>query len=90
MQLKDKARSGRPREVDREAVLRAIEANPTLTTRMLAVDFDRVHGTIEKILHEVGKFFVDFRNILWILRLEMEKDPLGASPIDGCAETEAS
>ena len=56
MQLKDKARSGRPREIDREVVVRAIEANPTMTTRMLADDFGCHHSTIEEVLHEAGMF----------------------------------
>ena len=52
MRLEDKARAGRPLEVDREAVIRAIEVNPTMTTRMLANEFDCHHSTIEEILHE--------------------------------------
>ena len=54
MQLKD--RSGRPRKVDHEAVVRAIQANPTMTTRMLGDDFDCSHTEIELILHEAGNF----------------------------------
>ena len=53
--FEDQPRAGRPREVDREAVLTAIEESPSLTTRMLADDFGCVHGTIENILHEAGK-----------------------------------
>ena len=52
MRLKDKDRSGRPREVDPEAVLHAIEANPTSPTRMLADDFECSHTEIELILRE--------------------------------------
>jgi transposase len=55
MQLKDKDHTGRPQEIDREAVVSAIEENPTMTTRMLADDFDCSHAAIEKILHEAGK-----------------------------------
>ena len=51
--FEDQPRAGRPREVDREAVLAAIEESPSLTTRMLADGC--VHGTIENILHEAGK-----------------------------------
>jgi len=66
MRLQDKARSGRPREVDREAVLRAIEANPTSTTRMLADDFECSHTEIELILHEAG---IKWRKIRWVPHL---------------------
>lgn len=62
-QLEDKKRSGRPREIDREAVIHAIEEAPTMTTRMLAEDFDCVHGTIENILHEAG---LRWRKTRWI------------------------
>ena len=54
MQLKDKKHTGRPRTIDREAVLSQIRVNPTMTTRMLADDFDCHHSTIEEILHEAG------------------------------------
>jgi histone-lysine N-methyltransferase SETMAR len=54
MQLKDKAHTGRPRTIDREAVLNQIRANPTMTTRMLADDFNCHHSAIEEILHEAG------------------------------------
>lgn len=64
MRLKDKDRSGRPREVDREAVIRAIEANPTMTTRMLGEDFDCSHTEIELILKEAGKFVMIFQNVV--------------------------
>jgi transposase len=40
MDIADKKRSGRPREVDRVAVVNAIEAHPSMTTRMLAEDFE--------------------------------------------------
>jgi transposase len=53
--LTDNPRSGRPREVNRHAVIEAIEENPSMTTRMLAEDFDCHHSTIEEILHEAGK-----------------------------------
>lgn len=53
--LGDQPREGRPQEVDRQAVLEAIEENPSLTTRMLAGDFDCSHMTICRILHELEK-----------------------------------
>lgn len=52
--IEDKRRSGRPREVDRAAVLEAVEENPAFTTRMLADDFRCSHTEIEKILHAAG------------------------------------
>jgi transposase len=55
MRLKDKERSGRPREVNREAVLHAIEANPTLTTRMLADDLGYGQTSVVRSRIEVAK-----------------------------------
>ena len=49
--LNDQPRSGRPKEVDRQAVLEAIEEHPSLTCRMLADDFDCSPQTIANILH---------------------------------------
>ena len=45
----------RPKEIDRQAVLEAIEETPSSTTRMLADDFECSHTAIENILHELGK-----------------------------------
>lgn len=55
--------AGRPREVDRQAVLNAIEASPSLTTRMLAEDFDCAQSTIVEILKELGKVW---RKTRWV------------------------
>ena len=66
MRLEDKARAGRSLEVDREAVIRAIEVNSTMTTRMLANEFDCHHSTIEEILHEAG---LKWRKIQWVPHL---------------------
>ena len=55
--LTDNPSSGRPIEVDRQAVLEAIEETPSLTTRMLAEDFDCDQKTIVNILHELGKIW---------------------------------
>lgn len=88
MQLKDKKHTGRPQEIDREAVIRVIEANPTMTTRMLADDFDCHHSTIEEILHEAGKFWsLDF---YLPFRFEVAKDSFGSLSIDGRAKAEES
>lgn len=54
-QLKDKEHSGRPRKIDRGAVIRTIEASPTMSSRMLADDIGCSHPTILEILHEAGK-----------------------------------
>jgi len=54
MDIADKKRGGRPREVNRAAVVNAVEAHPSMTTRMLAEDFDCHHSTIEEILHAAG------------------------------------
>lgn len=53
--LNDKPRSGRPREIDRQAVIEAIEEDPTLTVRDLANDFDCGVARIHEILKAAGK-----------------------------------
>lgn len=53
--IEDQPRSGRPREIDRDALLEHVEANPTKSTRMLAADFGCSHTQIIEILHELGK-----------------------------------
>ena len=53
--LSDKPRSGRPIEVDRHEVIDKIEENPSMTSRMLADEFDCDQKTICNILHEAGK-----------------------------------
>lgn len=53
--LEDQPRLGRPREIDRQAVLEAIEEAPSLTTRMLADDFECDQWTIVRVLEELGK-----------------------------------
>lgn len=55
MDIDDKPRSGRPREVDRDAVVNAVEEHPSMTTRMLTEDFDCSHMQIERILLDAGK-----------------------------------
>jgi histone-lysine N-methyltransferase SETMAR len=65
--LSDKPRSGRSREVNRQAVVNAIEEDPSMTTRMLADDFDCDHVTILTILHEAGK------NIFCFLKFQLFK-----------------
>uniref|UniRef100_A0A914D7K3 Mos1 transposase HTH domain-containing protein n=1 Tax=Acrobeloides nanus TaxID=290746 RepID=A0A914D7K3_9BILA len=41
--VEDNPRSGRPREIDRVAVVNAVEEHPSMTIRMLAEDFDCSH-----------------------------------------------
>lgn len=53
--LTHKQGAGCPREIERDAVLEAIEETPSLTTRMLAEDFGCSHTAIEDILHDLGK-----------------------------------
>jgi histone-lysine N-methyltransferase SETMAR len=55
--IEDRPRSGRPQLINRTAVLAAIEESPTLTTGMLAEDFDCTNATINRILHELGKTY---------------------------------
>ena len=54
MEITDKKRAGRPWEVDRVAVVNAVEAHPSMTTRMLAEDFDCDQASIVRILHAAG------------------------------------
>uniref|UniRef100_A0A914CKY9 Mos1 transposase HTH domain-containing protein n=1 Tax=Acrobeloides nanus TaxID=290746 RepID=A0A914CKY9_9BILA len=49
MEIEDKKRSGRPREVDRVAVVNAVEAHPSMTTRILVKDFECSHTEIASI-----------------------------------------
>lgn len=53
--ISDSPRSGRPPSMDNDAILAAIEADPTLSTRMLAEDFQCSNTQIAKILHKAGK-----------------------------------
>jgi histone-lysine N-methyltransferase SETMAR len=53
--LDDQPRSGRPREIDREAVIEAIDEDPTLTVRDLANDFECGVARIHEILKAAGK-----------------------------------
>ena len=53
--IEDQPRSGRPPTIDEDAILEAIEADPTLSTRMLAEDFNCSQRQIVNILHKLGK-----------------------------------
>ena len=54
MDIEDKKRSGHPREVDRVAVVNTVEAHSSMTTRMLAEDFECSYTEIVKILHDAS------------------------------------
>ncbi|PZR20713.1 MAG: hypothetical protein DI538_30100, partial [Azospira oryzae] len=56
--LTDEPRLGRPREVDRQAVINRIEEDPSMSCRMLADEFDRDPMTIWHILQEAGKHYL--------------------------------
>lgn len=53
--LEDKPRRGRPSDFDDQALLAAVEENESLTTRMLADDFNVNHSTIVRRLKKLGK-----------------------------------
>jgi hypothetical protein len=78
-ELEDQPRSGRPQEVDRQAVLEAIEESPSLTTRMLAEDFDCCFKTIASILHELGKIWMKTRWVPHELTLAQEAKRLSVA-----------
>ena len=54
LNIDDAPRSGRPKEVDTGLIQRAIETNPTATTRELAEGIGCSHVTIENELHSLG------------------------------------
>ena len=54
LETDDKKRSGRTQEVDRDAVVNTVKDHPSMTTRMLADEFNCSHTEIEKILKEAG------------------------------------
>ena len=51
----DKEHLGRPPAIDMYAVLAKIESDPTMSTRMLAKEFECSYKQIARILHEAGK-----------------------------------
>ncbi|CAF1688347.1 unnamed protein product, partial [Adineta ricciae] len=55
LELDDLPRSGRPIEVDMDALKQLIEEDPRLTTRCLAERLGCVHATVETHLKELGK-----------------------------------
>lgn len=52
---KDKKRSGRPSTINKRALRRSIEAEPTKTTRELAYELDSSQKTVQRHLHKLGK-----------------------------------
>ena len=61
--LNDQPRSGRPREIDHDAVIEAIEEDSTLTAQNLADDFNCGHSQISNILKAASK---RWRKSRWI------------------------
>ncbi|PIO58431.1 hypothetical protein TELCIR_20134, partial [Teladorsagia circumcincta] len=61
--LEDNERSGRPRTIGDDELLRAVTANPEVTTRELAATHGCSYATIENLLHRHG-----YRKVLsrWI------------------------
>jgi len=53
--LEDKPGRGRPSDFDDQALLAAVEEDESLTTRMLAEQFDVDHSTIVRHLKKLGK-----------------------------------
>lgn len=53
--LEDQPRSGRPEEINDDALLQVIEADPMQTARQLAVQFSVSHVTIINHLRRLGK-----------------------------------
>ena len=53
--LEDKPERGRPSDFDDQALLATVEENESLTTRMLAEQFDVHHSTIVRHLKKLGK-----------------------------------
>ena len=54
--LKEKEYIGQSREIIREAVVSEIQENPTMSTRMLADNFECSHTAIENFLHKAANF----------------------------------
>ena len=59
--LEDSARSGRPLEVDSEALRAAVEANPGTSTRRLSDEHGVSHMTVARHLHRIGKVNRSYR-----------------------------
>ena len=53
--LQDLPRSGRPQILDRQSLKAAVDADPSVTSRELAIEFGCCQKTIINGLHEIGK-----------------------------------
>ncbi len=53
--LKDEPRSGRPTIVDSEALLNAVEANPSTSSRRLSAELGTAQTSVVRHLHALGK-----------------------------------
>lgn len=61
--LEDCPRSGRPQEVDSEALNAAVEANPCASTRRLSNDLGIPQTSVVEHLHRMGKVYRSCRLI---------------------------
>lgn len=91
LNLDDKPRPGQPRKINWHSVVNAIELDPTMTTQMLADDFECSHTAIEKILHRglINKFIHNILHKFFISRQKVAKRPLGPPRTYRNPETEA-
>jgi histone-lysine N-methyltransferase SETMAR len=71
VELADRPRSGRPGEVDRDAVRSLVESDPRLSTRCMAEALGCSHVTIENHLHAMGKVL---KIGSWVPHLLQQKD----------------
>lgn len=53
--VEDKPRSGRPVECNVDELRRLVESDSRQTTRCLAFSLGCTHGTVERLLHSIGK-----------------------------------
>jgi histone-lysine N-methyltransferase SETMAR len=63
LDLEDKKRSGRPTEVDDEALLRAVEENSEITTRELAEEFGVTHPDI---IYHLRSLKMESKHGFWV------------------------
>jgi hypothetical protein len=74
--LNDQPRSGRPREIDREAVIETIELDPMLTTGQLADEFGCGKTQIKEILKAAGRL-QDLNCHYWLFKARSGRRAVG-------------
>jgi transposase len=79
--ITDNPRSGRPQEVNREAVINRVEEEPSMSCRMLADEFACDPMTIWHILQEAGKLVFEFSKSI-CSRKEMVEVKIRSTRID--------